>query len=116
MQHIAAYRSSGTIEPIMITLMPADDLTYPSFPSLGATFINKETVSVGLLSFFASQSNLYFHVIMVLYWTLESQKVRKNKRATESHLCPKNGSFCINIFTKNCHVLILKSFQYSKYT
>ena len=115
MQHIAAYRSSGTIEPIMITLMPADDLTYPSFPSLGATFINKETVSIGLLSFFASQSNLYFHVIMVLYWTLESQKVR-NKRATESHLCPKNGSFCINIFTKNCHVLILKSFQYSKYT
>ena len=115
MQHIAAYRSSGTIEPIMITLMQADDLTYPSFPSLGATFINKETVSIGLLSFFfASQSNLLYDV-MVLYWTLESQKVR-NKRATESHLCPKNGSFCNNIFTKNCHVLILKSFQYSKYT
>ena len=89
MQHIAAYRSSGTIEPIMITLMQADDLTYPSFPSLGATFINKETVSIGLLSFFLQASLTYTSMLLWSFIGLWSHKKSGTKEQQKATCVPK---------------------------
>ena len=71
-------------------------------PSLGATFINKETVSIGLLSFFLQASLTYTSMLLWSFIGLWSHKKSGTKEQQKATCVPK--MFLSALITKNCHV------------
>ena len=86
----------AAVIPIMITVMQADDLTLSCL--WGPHLLTKKQLALS----FCLQAYLTYTSIVALYWTLESQKSKKQEPLVSS---PKS-SFCINICRAPAHIVL----------